>query len=424
MGGPRWRRPGWSAGRRTGRPPSASSRSVGAPGRSRRAFRRLRSGDREASRRARCPHRLSRVQSAPRGIARRAGVPVVYFIPPQIWAWRPGRVRRSGACALVLGGPALRARPLPARRGARRVRRPPRARPLAEAPRARQARRRSGSAPSDEVIGLLPGSRAAEISAVLAAHARRRGADRPRPSAGALRAGPGPDRGRTVVGRPLGAGVGHPVVGGQTYAVMRAADLLLVTSGTATLEAALLGTPMVVCYRLAALSELIAQPCCACRGSACPIWLPAERSCPSSTGGPRRPAGLARVALGLLAEREGLAAQRAAFSELADAAGSRAASPPAPPRSCWRGGERPGESGAGPRRCAPRGRVPGPRAGANAAARRRWGRRLGPLWREERPLIYAVWHGRILMPWLNARLAARRGPAGTVLASRSRTASS
>src|SRR3989442_14624130 len=40
---------------------------------------------------------------------------------------------------------------------------------------------------------------------------------------------------------------------------MRAADLLLVTSGTATLEAALLGTPMVVCYRVSLLSELIGR---------------------------------------------------------------------------------------------------------------------------------------------------------------------
>jgi lipid-A-disaccharide synthase len=41
--------------------------------------------------------------------------------------------------------------------------------------------------------------------------------------------------------------------------VMRAADLLLVTSGTATLEAALLGTPMIVCYRLSRVTELLAK---------------------------------------------------------------------------------------------------------------------------------------------------------------------
>ena len=40
---------------------------------------------------------------------------------------------------------------------------------------------------------------------------------------------------------------------------MRAADLLLVASGTATLEAALLGTPMIVCYRVSRLSEVLAR---------------------------------------------------------------------------------------------------------------------------------------------------------------------
>jgi lysophospholipid acyltransferase (LPLAT)-like uncharacterized protein len=47
---------------------------------------------------------------------------------------------------------------------------------------------------------------------------------------------------------------------------------------------------------------------------------------------------------------------------------------------------------------------------------------LRPLWTERRPLIYAVWHGRILLvPWLNARLRRRDGARGVrVLASRSR----
>ncbi len=47
------------------------------------------------------------------------------------------------------------------------------------------------------------------------------------------------------------------VVQGQTYEVMAASDLILVASGTATLEAAIIGTPMVIVYRLAFLSWLI-----------------------------------------------------------------------------------------------------------------------------------------------------------------------
>ena len=47
---------------------------------------------------------------------------------------------------------------------------------------------------------------------------------------------------------------------------------------------------------------------------------------------------------------------------------------------------------------------------------------LLPAWRERRPLIYALWHGRLLMvPWVSARLAPTRGPRTIrVLASRSR----
>jgi lipid-A-disaccharide synthase len=48
-------------------------------------------------------------------------------------------------------------------------------------------------------------------------------------------------------------------VKGMTYDVMKNADLLLVASGTATLESAILGTPMIVIYRTSMLSYLIGK---------------------------------------------------------------------------------------------------------------------------------------------------------------------
>ena len=191
--------------------------------------------------------------------ARRAGVAVAYFVPPQVWAWRPWRVRlirrvvslvlavfpfetalyrRAGVPVAFVGHPVLDA--------------------LAEAPSRAEARKELGVDGDAPVVGLLPGSRRHEVAGVLpvmrAAAGRIVGAH---PDARFLVA-----RAPTVDAAELGDEGGPPlrIVAGRTYTVMRAADLLLVTSGTATLEAALLGTPMVVCYRLSRLSELLFKP--------------------------------------------------------------------------------------------------------------------------------------------------------------------
>jgi lipid-A-disaccharide synthase len=191
--------------------------------------------------------------------ARAAGVPVVYFIPPQIWAWRPGRletIRRRVSLVLAVfpferalygtagvpvefvGHPVLDALPAAPTRAA--------------------ARQQLGLDANGLVIGLLPGSRAQEIERLLPmmrdAAAR---IARARPGARFV-LGMAPSVSRDAVEQHLAGGPKVDVVADRTYAVVRASDLLLAVSGTVTLEAALLGTPMVVCYRLSAVSERIA----------------------------------------------------------------------------------------------------------------------------------------------------------------------
>lgn len=192
--------------------------------------------------------------------ARERGVPVVYFIPPQVWAWRPGRLQtiRERVSLVLAVFPFERALYASAGVPVQFVGHPV-LDTIPTAPTRAAARRQLSLDGGGLVIGLLPGSRSQEIERLvplMAEAARRIVAVRPDVRFVLALA---PSVSRAVVDRYLAGGPPVAVVEDRTYAVMRASDLLLVTSGTATLEAALLGTPMVVCYRLSAVSERIAS---------------------------------------------------------------------------------------------------------------------------------------------------------------------
>jgi lipid-A-disaccharide synthase len=190
-------------------------------------------------------------------VARQRGVPVVYFIPPQIWAWRGWRIRAMRRrLSLVL---AVFPFELPFYR---RARVPvayvghPLVDALVAAPARGDARARLGLPPDAQVLGLLPGSRRGEVERLLpimrdavarvAAH---------RPSTRfALALAPTIDA--TIVTRHLGVASGT-VVRDDVHDVIRASDVVLATSGTVTLEAAILGAPMVVCYRVSRLTAFM-----------------------------------------------------------------------------------------------------------------------------------------------------------------------
>ena len=250
--------------------------------------------------------------------ARRAGVPVVYFIPPQIWAWRGHRVkaikrfvslvlavfpfelplyRRAGVPVEFVGHPLLDQ--------------------LTGAPTRETARRALGIDDGTLVVGLLPGSRHKEVARVLPAMREA--------AAHMLAAVPGtrfvlglaPSIDRRPVEDHLAGGPPVEIVGGQTYAVVRAADLLLVTSGTATLEAALLGTPMVVCYRLSLVSELFAWLLIRVPWVSLPNLTLGRAVVPELYARALTGTHLAGAALPLLHDAGARQTQRAAFGELA-----------------------------------------------------------------------------------------------------------
>jgi len=186
--------------------------------------------------------------------AKSAGVPVLYYITPQVWAWRSGRLktmarvitkaavilpfeeellRAAGVDATFVGHPLLdRARAMPDRA---------------------EARHRIAVPVEGEMLALFPGSRAQEIRRHLAdfvSVARLLEARRPGLRV-ILSVAP------TIELRD--AEVPFPLVRSASFDVLRAADVALCKSGTTTLEAAVAGCPCAIVYRTSPISFAIAR---------------------------------------------------------------------------------------------------------------------------------------------------------------------
>lgn len=186
-------------------------------------------------------------------------LPIIYFISPQVWAWRPGRlhaIRKLVERMLVIfpfEEKFYREAGVPAEFVGH---------PLADAPLPALAReefcRRQGLDPRRPVLALLPGSRVKEVAhnlpPMLDACARI-AAESPAPPQLVLAAAPGL---RAADFAPYWRGREQVSVAERaTYDVLAAADCAIVASGTATVEAALMGTPMVVVYRVSAASAVV-----------------------------------------------------------------------------------------------------------------------------------------------------------------------
>jgi lipid-A-disaccharide synthase len=192
---------------------------------------------------------------------RKLGIPVVYYISPQLWAWRPGRLetmrrlvdqvlvifpfeeeiyRRAGIPVEWVGHPLFDVAP----------RLPPRDEFLSG----------HGLDPSRPVVALLPGSRANEVRAILPGLVRAAAIlHRQVPQAQFVLA-----RAPHVPGElfaPLAAKQ-PPITAldGAADAILAAANVALVASGTVTVQAAMHECPMVVVYRLSPITYRLGRP--------------------------------------------------------------------------------------------------------------------------------------------------------------------
>ncbi|HOF06046.1 MAG TPA: lipid-A-disaccharide synthase [Syntrophales bacterium] len=195
--------------------------------------------------------------------AKKRGVKVFYYISPQVWAWRRGRIarlrelvdrmavilpfeaemyHREGVEAVFVGHPLLDAVQI-------KYERP-------------EALRRFKLREGETIIGLLPGSRPSEVVKLLpemlrAAVLIRRelpAAQFVLPIADTL------DRHDVdEMVRPYDSELAVRIVGNEIYDVLAVCDAALVASGTATLEAALIGVPMIIVYKISFFTYLMGR---------------------------------------------------------------------------------------------------------------------------------------------------------------------
>jgi lipid-A-disaccharide synthase len=193
---------------------------------------------------------------------RSSGVRTVHYVSPSVWAWRQGRIRnirkaadtvlcllpfekkfydQNGIDAVFVGHPMAEAMP--------------------KHPDTLKAREELEIA-SEQVVAVLPGSRMSEVSKLAApfAAACRLLRDR-HPQLTFVAPMAGPDLYRVFRQQLSKAGIADVVrmLDGQAPLAMTASDVVLLASGTATLQAALLGKPMVAAYRVSALTGFIAK---------------------------------------------------------------------------------------------------------------------------------------------------------------------
>jgi lipid-A-disaccharide synthase len=258
------------------------------------------------------------------------GIPVVYYVSPQIWAWRRGRLktikaiadrvlvifpfeeaiyRNAGVPVELVGHPLI---DLAAGAGSKEA-----------------LRDRLGLAAERPLVALLPGSRPGELRRILpdlVAAAARIAAQVDGVQFVLARAPNLPD---ALLRPALDANADVPpiaIVSDETDAVLHAADVALTASGTATVQAALHDTPMVVVYRLSPLEYRIGKPFVSVDMYAMVNLIAGERIVPELIQDAFTPDALAAEAVSMLTDRARAAAIRIGLARVRAALGGPGAS--------------------------------------------------------------------------------------------------
>lgn len=250
--------------------------------------------------------------------AKKLGIPVIYYISPQVWAWRKGRIktiarvvdkmlvvfpfeeelyRNIGLDVEYVGHPLTDTAVCALTK--------------------KEARKKLGVPENGVAIALLPGSRTGEIKRLLKPMLRAAEIIKDKVS-------------KPVFLLPAANSIDNSLLEGflkdckadvkvfrnEMYTVLRAADASLITSGTATLETALIGTPMVIIYKMAPVSYAIGKTLIKLKDVGLPNIVAGRTIVPELLQGRATPENMAAEVLSILNEKNRLSSIIKGYEEI------------------------------------------------------------------------------------------------------------
>jgi lipid-A-disaccharide synthase len=260
--------------------------------------------------------------------AKKRGIPVIYYISPQVWAWRKNRVKeiaRTVDKMLVVFPFEL---PIYSDEGVdvEYVGHPLADLAVCDMTKA-QARQFLGIGPETTCVALLPGSRNSEVRRHLEPMARAAQIIEQRlglkivtllPAADGIEDGLLSELLKDLRGKVK-------IVRGRLYESLRASDAAVVASGTATLQTALIGTPMVIVYRVSAITYLIGRLLIDVEHIGMPNIVAGRRVVPELIQYELTPENIADELFGILTDRKRRDSMREALGGIRQALGGHGA---------------------------------------------------------------------------------------------------
>lgn len=262
------------------------------------------------------------------GKAKKLGIPVMYYIGPQIWAWRSGRIRtirrrvdrivvilpfeeriyrEGGVDVSFVGHPLLDV--------------------IRVTDEKSLTRSRYSKDRASRLVGLLPGSRIDEISKLLPVMLDTAAAlAKEIPDIHFLMPLAPTIRSHQIDHYLRGRDIPLTVIENNTHEVIQVCEMMIAASGTVTLEAAILGTPLVVVYKVNPLTYWLGKRLIKVQHVALANIVAGETVAPELIQHEANPEQIAREAMAILGDSDRQAWIRQRFAEVRDSVGKPGAS--------------------------------------------------------------------------------------------------